>query len=261
MELEGQDGGNVFLNIDHLLEILGNSTRRLILSKLAKVPLGASELAASFGRRISRQAIHSQLKMLTDYGIIESFGEDPRNIKYRINSNLSLRIDITPDYFNINYNVAKIDSNRHNLELKETGYHVDYQKIRSPDKKLRFLGEKIKEIEQHIGNLEKQRNELLRNKECFIIELKNIIRNQYEDSLKTKEQPNLEKEIFYTLFYNPIKYFNRINIDNLLDDMFFSEMGPIRRDQHKVSIRHLLRDLSNLMDVFREDEDDWFFDI
>jgi len=42
--------------------------------------------------------------------------------------------------------------------------------------------------------------------------------------------------------------------------MFFSEMGPIRRDQHKVSIRHLLRDLSSLMDVFREDEDDWFFD-
>ncbi len=44
--------------------------------------------------------------------------------------------------------------------------------------------------------------------------------------------------------------------------MFFSEMGPIRRDQHKVSIRHLLKDLSKLMDFLREDEEDfWFFDI
>ncbi len=261
MELEEQEGGDVFLSIDNLLEILGNPTRRMILSKLAKVPLGASELAASFGRKISRQAIHSQLKMLTESGILDSLGEDPRSIKYRISSNLSLRIDITPDYFNINYNIAKINNTRDNLELKDTGYHIDYQKLRGPDKKLRFLGEKIKEIEQKISILEQQRNVLLHNKECFIIELKNIIKNQYEDDLKTKEQPNLEKEIFYTLFYNTTKYFKRINIDNLLDDMFFSEMGPIRRDQHKVSIRHLLRDLSNLMGVFREDEDDWFFDI
>ncbi|MFX1302578.1 MAG: ArsR/SmtB family transcription factor [Promethearchaeota archaeon] len=261
MELEEQEGNDVFLSMDNLLEILGNPTRRIILSKLAKVPLGASELAASFGKKISRQAIHSQLKMLSDYGIIESFGEDPRNIKYHIKSNLSLRIDITPDYYNINYNVAKVEDIKKSLKLQDTGYHIDYQKIKNPDKKLRFLGEKIMNIEQDIGDLEAKRNSLLRNKECFIIELKKIIRDQYEDDLRTKEQPNLEKEIFYTLFYNPIKYFNRINIDKLLDDMFFSEMGPIRRDQHKVSIQHLLRDLSNLMDFLREDEDDWFFDI
>lgn len=262
MELEEQNEKNLFLSMDNLLEILGNSTRRIILSKLAKVPLGASELAASLGKKISRQAIHSQLKMLSDYGIIESFGKDPRNIKYRINSNLSLRIDITPDYYNINYNVSKVDNYRENLELKDTGCHIDYQKIKKPDMKLRFLGEKIKEIEQNLSSLEGKRNALLRNKECFIIELKNIIRDQYEEDLKDKEQPNLEKEIFYTLFYDPMKYFNRINIDKLLDDMFFSDMGPIRRDQHKVSIRYLLKDLSKLMDFLRVDEEDfWFFDI
>ena len=261
MELEEQEGREHFLSIDNLFEILGNPTRRKILSKLSKVPLGASELAASFGRKISRQAIHSQLKMLSEYGIIEIIGDDPRNIKYLINSNLSLRIDITPDYYNISFNVAKINDPRNNLELKDTGCHIDYQKIKTPNNKLRFLGERIKEIEVNIRSLEMERKVLLHNKECFIIELKNIMRDQYEEDLKTKEQPNLEKEIFYTLFYNPIKYFKRINIDKLLDDIFFSEMGPIRRDQHKVSIRHLLRDLSKLMDFVREDEDNWFFDI
>ena len=261
MELEEQEGREHFLSIDNLFEILGNPTRRNILSKLSKVPLGASELAASFGRKISRQAIHSQLKMLSDYEIIESVGDDPRNIKYLINSNLSLRIDITPDYYNISFNVSKINDPRENLELKDTGCHIDYQKIKTPNKKLRFLGKRIKEIEENTRSLEMERKILLHNKECFIIELKNIIRDKYEEDLKTKEQPNLEKEIFYTLVYNPIKYFKRINIDKLLDDMFFSKMGPIRRDQHKVSIRHLLRDLSNLMDFVREDDDNWFFDI
>ena len=54
MEIEKQKGREKFLSMDTLLEILGNPTRRIILSKLAKVPLGASELAASFGKRISR---------------------------------------------------------------------------------------------------------------------------------------------------------------------------------------------------------------
>ena len=261
MEIEEQERRNVFLSLDNLLEILGNPTRRIILSKLAKVPLGASELAASFGKKISRQAIHSQLKMLSDSEIIESFGDDPRNIKYRIKSNLSLRIDITPDYYNINYNTAKVDVSRENLEFKNKGFDLDYKKLRNSNKKFRFLGEKIKIIEQDLRNLEEKRNELISNKECFIVELKNLMTEQYEDTLSTKEQPNLEKEIFYTLFYDPVKYFKRINIDKLLDDMFFSDMGPIRRDQHKVSIRHLLRDLSNLMDFLREDKDDWFFEI
>jgi len=261
MEIEEQDGKELFLSLDNLLEILGNPTRRIILSKLAKVPLGASELAASFGKKISRQAIHSQLNVLSDYGIIESFGEDPRNIKYRIKSNLSFRIDITPDYYNISYNVSQRDAYQEGLELKNTGCETDYQKISDPNDKLRFLGERINEIEHNIKSLEEERNNLLHNKECFIIELKNLMKNQYQN-LKTKEQPNLEKEIFYTLFYNPIKYFKRINIDTLLDDMFFSEMGPIRRETNKLSIRYLLRDLSELMDFMREDEDDfWFFDI
>ena len=126
MEVEELRGRDLFLSLDNLLETLGNPTRRIILSKLAKVPLGASELAASFGKKISRQAIHSQLKMLSDSGIIESFGKDPRNIKYRIKSNLSFRIDITPDYYNINYNVSKIDDYRENFKFKDTGCEIEW---------------------------------------------------------------------------------------------------------------------------------------
>ncbi len=259
MELEEQRGTKLFLSLDNLLEILGNPTRRIILSKLAKVPLGASELAASFGRKISRQAIHSQLKSLTDYNIIESFGADPRNIKYRIKSNLSLRINITPDYYSITYAVSKIDDFRENLKLKDTSCHVDYQKISNPNEKLRFLGARIREVEQNISELEVERNVLLRDKECFIIELKNIMRDLYDKDIKKREQPNLEKEIFYTIFYNPTKYFKRINIDTLIDDIFFSDMGKIRRAQNKISISYLLRDLSKLMDFMYEDEDNFFF--
>ncbi|MFX1314272.1 MAG: ArsR/SmtB family transcription factor [Promethearchaeota archaeon] len=256
--MEHQENKSKIINLDTLLEILGNPTRRVILAKLAKVPHGASELARSLG--ISRQAVHSQLKILSDNGIIENIDPKPRGGKYRIMSNLSLRIDLTPDYYNIEYDVAAIGEKSESIQLKDIGCDVDYKKIKNPNKKLRFLGEKIREIEQNIVELEDERSDLLQNKECLIVELKNLIGQQYEGQLR-KGRSNLEKEIFYTLFYNPIKYFKRINIDNLLDDMFFSDMDLISRDQHRVSVRHLLRDLSNLMDFLKEDEDDWFFDI
>ena len=258
--IELEENNQQYISLDTLLEILGNPTRRIILAKLAKVPLGASELASSFGAKISRQAIHSQLKTLADYGIIEAYEEEPRNIKYRIKSNISLRIDITPDYYNVSYKTSKVDQRSPSLEIKQTGVHTIYNKIKNPSEKLRFLGEKIKDIGQKIKELEEERDNLLYNKECFIIELKNIMKKQYEDQLR-EEQPNLEKEIFYTLFYDPLKYFKRINIDNLLEDMFFSNMDLIRRDQHKLSIRYLLKDLSKFMDFLIEDEDNWFFDI
>lgn len=259
MEINENEYDEMSLNLDNLLEIIGNPTRRIILSKLAKVPLGASELAASFGAKISRQAIHTQLKSLEDDGIIESIGSDPRDKKYRIKSNLSLRIDITPDYYNVVYKISNIDKNEAYL-LSEAGYKGDYDKIKKPDNKIRFLGEKITDVEKSINKLETKRRELLHNKECLIVELKNLMTKQYEKNLR-KELPNLEKEIFYTIFYNPMRYNKRISVDNLLDDLFFSRMDVIRRDQHRVSIEHLLNDLSSLMDFFKQDEDDWFFDI
>jgi len=228
MEINENGYKEMSLNLDNLLEIFGNPTRRIILSKLSKVPLGASDLAASFGAKISRQAIHTQLKSLEDDGIIESIGSDPRDKKYRIKSNLSLRIDITPDYYNIDYKISNIDKNEAHL-LSEAGYKGDYDKIKKPDNKIRFLGEKITDVEKSINKLETKRIELLHNKECLIVELKNLMTKQYEKSFM-KELPNLEKEIFYTIFYNPMRYKKRISIDNLLDDLFFSRMDVIRRD-------------------------------
>jgi len=245
-----------FLNLDNLLEIIGNPTRRVILSKLAKVPLGASELKDSFGAKISRQAIHSQLKILEEYGIIERIA----NNKYRIKSNLSVRIEITPDYYNIKYNITQINDKSDVINLKDIGCKKDYDVLKTPIDKLRFIGEKIKNIEQGIKELEGERKNLLQNKECLIIELKNVMAEQYEQKLG-QEEVNLEKEIFYTVFYDPTKYLKRINIDSLLNDMFFSKMNIIQRDRTRVSIKHLLRDLSKFMDIFREDKDDWFFDL
>jgi len=259
-----------FIGLDTLLEILGNPTRRVILSKLAKVPHSPSEFASELG--ISRQAVHSQLDILSKNNIIEKIGTEKRANNYRIKSDISLRIDITPDYYGIKYKMTEINNKLKLIKLKDTDISMDYKK-KSPNEKIRLLGEKIKQIEEGIKGLEVERTSLLQNKQCYIVELKNIMDGKYKEKLRKtimerqfkakniKESLNLMEEIFLTLFFNPNKYDNRINIDNLIDDIFFSNMDSIERAQSRISIVPLLKDLSSLMDFFREDDDNWFFDI
>lgn len=271
MEIESDIKDQEFLSLDTALEILGNSTRRVILSKLAKVPHSTSELAASLG--LSRQAVHSQLKLLSDYNLIEEIDSNSGSKKYRIKSNLSIRIDISPDYFNIMYNSEEVDDQTKKIQLKDEDFSIEYQELEDPNEKLRFLAKQLKEIEDKTLSLENQRSELVIMKECLIKEIKNIMENQYKNKLlkvikgrrnrikHIRESLNLGEEIFFTFFFNPEKYFKRINIDNLLDDLFFSDMDNDLRARNRVSVEPLLRDLSNFLDFLRKDEDDWFFDI
>jgi predicted transcriptional regulator len=260
MEIERKIEPKQSISLDNLLEILGNPTRRIILSKLAKVPHSASELNKILG--ISRQAVHSQLDILSSNNVIERIGDEKRGGKYRIKSNLSIRIDITPDYYNIKYNMAQVNEDAKAIDLKDIGCSTKYENIKTPDAKIRFLGQQIRDIEHNIRDLELERSKLLQNKECFIIELKNIINQTYQKNfLKPKsEVENLEREIFYTLFYNPVQFRKRINIDNLLDKLFFSDLDPYTRESKITNVKTLLKDMSSFMDFLWEDDDDWFFD-
>jgi predicted transcriptional regulator len=260
MEIEKKNQSKQFISLDNLLEILGNPTRRIILSKIAKVPHSTSELSKILG--ISRQAVHSQLDILSSINIIERIGDEKRGGKYRIKSNLSVRIDISPDYYNIKYSMAQIDDDAKAVDLKDIGCSTKFESIKTPDDKIRYLGQQIRDIEQNLRILEGERSKLLQNKECFIIELKNIINQTYQKNfLKSKsEVENLEREIFYTLFYNPVQFRKRISIDKLIDNLFFSDLDPFTRETKVTNIKSLLKDMSSFMGFLSEDNDDWFFD-
>ncbi len=158
--------------------------------------------------------------------------------------------------------MAQIDDDIKSIDLKDIGCSTKFESIKTPDDKIRFLGQQIRDIEHNIRNLEVDRSKLLQNKECFIVELKNIINKTYQQNfLKPKsEVENLEREIFYTLFYNPVQFRKRISIDNLVDKLFFSDLDNFTRDSKIANVRTLMKDMSSFMDFLWEDDDDWFFD-
>lgn len=256
MEVEKSTSMENKINLDELLEILGNPTRRVILSKLAKVPHSTSELHKALG--ISRQAVHSQLEILSNYKLIEKIDPNKRGGRYRIKSNLSLKIDLSPDYYGVSYSVEEAEEEE---EFTEDIVSSEYKQIKKRDEKLKFLGARISKLENKITKLERERQTLIQKKECFIKELKSLISTEYKEKFK-ESQGNLEKEIFFTLFFNPHKYFQRtISIDHLLEDLFFSDMDFMDRTRNRASIRILLEDLSKTIDLLTEKDESWFFDL
>ncbi|MFW9950777.1 MAG: hypothetical protein ACFFKA_11720, partial [Candidatus Thorarchaeota archaeon] len=188
-----------------------------------------------------------------------------------IKSTLSVRIDITPDYYDIRYHSSEAGSDTEAKGLKDLTCSVDYSKINAPEEKLVFLGDQIRNIEKAILNLERDREKLVNQKECLILELKTIMNEQYKEKLvqllkegdvsekSLRTSLNLSQEIFFTMFFHPERYFDRININELLDDLFFANMDRFERPQKVTSVKQLLEELSRLMGFLREDEDDWFF--
>jgi len=84
------------MDIDAILEVLGNESRRRILSLLAKKPCYVSEI--SYSLKMAPKAVLEHLEKLEKAGLIKSF-EEGRRRYYYIDKNVRLEISITPHRF------------------------------------------------------------------------------------------------------------------------------------------------------------------
>ncbi len=84
------------MDIDEILDILGNESRRKILSLLAKKPCYVSEI--SYSLKMAPKAVLEHLEKLEKAGLIKSF-EEGRRRYYYIDKTIRLEISITPHRF------------------------------------------------------------------------------------------------------------------------------------------------------------------
>jgi len=84
------------MDIDDILEALGNESRRRILSLLSKKPCYVSEI--SYSLKMAPKVVIDHLEKLEKIGLIKSF-EDGRRRYYYINKNVRLEISISPHRF------------------------------------------------------------------------------------------------------------------------------------------------------------------
>lgn len=249
---------NIEKTLNVFLEIIGNDTRRSILNKISKVPLTVSELAKSLN--ISRQAVHSQMELLIKFGLIEEFEmPEKRGKAFRIKDNVSLKIDISPNYFSIKHN---LESEREDIGIiKRQTIEIcsDLESINGETEKIQFLGKQIQDLDSKMRELDEVRSNILLRKECLLSQAKDFLYKQYEEKL-TLEYRDQGKEILSTFFFNSEKFFGKFDIENLISEMFFTG-GPMQRRQNKSLVEMLLQDMSKMLDFLKKGKDDfWFFE-
>ena len=155
-------------DIDTLLSIMENSTRRAILKKLLMEESYGLEISKSLG--ISQQAINKQLEILEHANLILSMGVTPSSIGpprkvYRPTGFSTLVIDYTPTFIQ----VSKFD-------LAENS---------EPSIQNEVSIERIKEINEKMDALMKERQSLVEEKNNIIQLLrKNVVERVKEGFIR-----------------------------------------------------------------------------
>jgi len=221
-------------NIDVLLEILGNETRRRILQLLADEPRYFIQLSKDLG--VSQQAVLKHLEILERYGFVTSSQREsefaaPKRKYFHLNRSCMLAIGITNDAVQFAFHDIPQEPGRDTLkqiELKsiqkgvaELEREKDHSKIVTlSDNLLRDINQKLKD---------------LASTEISLLRLKQRITRMAHESIRESVNEELERQILYSTIGEE----KRPDVNEL------SERLDAREREINEAIRSLRRRLQN----------------
>ena len=140
------------MDLDVLLSMIENPTRRKILESLVKMPRYPLQLSKELG--ISQQAVMKNLSVLEKNGMVVSYRESssigPERTVYEPNSEFTLIVDMRNGMFS-----ARM------VEPKGERKDVDVDNLKE-------MRSKVIDIDNELEQLEKRYSELMREKESII---------------------------------------------------------------------------------------------
>jgi ArsR family transcriptional regulator len=218
--------------IDHLMDILGNETRRRILNLIAEEPHYFNQICRELN--VSQQAILKHLEILERFNIIESFREKselgaPERKYYRLQRSLYISIGITKDFVNIQLRDLDEDQTNQNKEERNIIYHNKKrlgEENRSLNDILQSSNRNLKQINERLGELEREKVSLMNNRQNLIKKTHDVIRLNFPSIL--------ERNILYSLICSD----SSINVETL------SEQLNVREKEIRNHINNLRRSIS-----------------
>jgi ArsR family transcriptional regulator len=147
------------LDADLILDILGNDTRRKILSILSEEPMYFNQLAKEIS--IGQQAILRHLQALEEIGLIDTYAEKsefgaPDRKYYRLNDSFILTVSLSEDDFRI----TKQDIVESRQKESKKYYRVFDSTPQETGDALSSLQENLADIQEEISTLESRLNDL-----------------------------------------------------------------------------------------------------
>ena len=190
------------MDLDVLLSMIENPTRRKILESLVKMPRYPLQLSKELG--ISQQAVMKNLSVLEKNGMVVSYRESssigPERTVYEPNSEFTLIVDMRNGMFS-----ARM------VEPKGERKDVDVDNLKE-------MRSKVIDIDNELEQLEKRYSELMREKESIIA------------SVISKQDGYAQKSIAYEILDAPKKTVEELSKDlNARTDVVKEMIDDIER--------------------------------
>jgi ArsR family transcriptional regulator len=164
--------------LDILLSIIENPTRRRILQELVREPHYPLQLSKELG--VSQQAVIKHLKILEDNDLVSCYMEEsdlggPQRKRYVPTMKFTLIVDVGPTYFNAE--LLDVDLSRGN-DGNETMDEHQLEDIGLGVSRLRGL---ISQIDDELGKLQIRRGELVELKERVLSDARRLVEENIDD--------------------------------------------------------------------------------
>ena len=190
------------MDLDVLLSMIENPTRRKILESLVKMPRYPLQLSKELG--ISQQAVMKNLSVLEKNGMVVSYRESssigPERTVYEPNSEFTLIVDMRNGMFS-----ARM------VEPKGERKDVDVDNLKE-------MRSKVIDIDNELEQLEKRYSELMREKESIIA------------SVISKQDGYAQKSLAYAILDAPKKTVEELSKDlNARTDVVKEMIDDIER--------------------------------
>jgi predicted transcriptional regulator len=168
-------------DIDTLLSVIENPTRRRILMALVREPHYPLQLSKELG--ISQQAVMKNLDIMEKSGLVECWKESsdkgPLKIVYRPTSEFTITIDLRNGTFR--------------ATLSEPDYHETNEE--NIEFELEGIRESLFEIDRQINEFDRMREEMIRRRDTMI--------RSFMSSPIAGELDYLERTILYEMLNSP----------------------------------------------------------
>lgn len=152
-------------DLDILLSMIENPTRRRILETLVKEPQYPFQLSKELG--ISQQAVMKNLSVLEKNGMVVSYRESssigPERTVYEPNSEFSLYVDMRNGMFTVRVTRPEKEESKKEIEMKD----------------MKIAREKISDIDKKIEKLDEERSKLIRERESLISSSLMLLNDSY----------------------------------------------------------------------------------
>lgn len=153
-------------NLESIFEVLGNKTRRDILTNLSSEPMYFNQLAKKVG--IGQQAILRHMKTLEDAGFVQVYDEKsdlgaPDRKFYRLNSSFILSVSSSKDEFTISCNSLDSKNNKQATNLQNK-----MDSIKKSGDTLDFIHGNLDDIEKEIFDLETRLQKLRESRQVLL---------------------------------------------------------------------------------------------